>query len=162
MDRAFHLIEDSASKSFRFSAMLMDSSIRGSFFCGNRRRCNTHLRQIQCFRGFYLLTQMSGYHSFLCVQPSLTEHAALQLLVQGLGSLLGWFHPLFHLSSVSQTHRDIHTHTVDVILFQLTAYLVWCFLKLCQMDSLSIYTFWKKKKPSPAVTSKNDAFLIYE
>lgn len=32
----YHLIEDCASKSFRLSAMLMDSSISGSFFCRDR------------------------------------------------------------------------------------------------------------------------------
>lgn len=42
-----HLIEDSASKSLRLSAMLMDSSIRGSFFCGDRSRCNTRKQPIR-------------------------------------------------------------------------------------------------------------------
>lgn len=40
MDGVYHLIEELASKSFRLSAMLIDSSISGSFFCRNGKRCN--------------------------------------------------------------------------------------------------------------------------
>lgn len=39
----------------------------------------------------------SQHHSFFSVQSCLTLHAALQLLVQHLCSLLGRFHPLLHL-----------------------------------------------------------------
>lgn len=35
-----YLMDDSASKSLRLSAMLMDSSISGSFFCRNRDERN--------------------------------------------------------------------------------------------------------------------------
>lgn len=84
-------MDDSASKSLRLSAMLTDSSISGSFFCRDKvRRHKLGLRWVR-------RAQLVVYHSLLCLQPRLALHAALQLLVDMLSCLLGWFNPLLHL-----------------------------------------------------------------
>lgn len=48
-DQTCHLIEESASKSLRLSAMLIDSSIRGSFFCGDTSRWNSFQSSVENF-----------------------------------------------------------------------------------------------------------------
>lgn len=76
-DQTCHLIGDSASKSFRLSAMLIDSSIRGSFFCRDTSRCNTFQSPIEnsdysaCSRGHRNLSTIRFSVSspvWLCMQ----------------------------------------------------------------------------------------------
>lgn len=91
-------MDDSASKSLRLSAMLMDSSISGSFFCRDRVRRYKLPPAVHVDEEDRLFV----YHSLLCLQPRLALHAALQLLVYQLSRLLGWFNPLLHLQSATE------------------------------------------------------------
>lgn len=63
-----YLMDDSASKSLRLSAMLMDSSISGSFFC--RDKVRRHKRGLRWVRRWLRTIRFSASSpAWLCMQP---------------------------------------------------------------------------------------------
>lgn len=100
-----HLIEDSASKSLRLSAMPMDSSIRGSFFCGDRSRCNTFQQQIDCFSGLFLRDAVVSV-PFVFQPPALADSACSPAASCGGPEPPSWPVPLAVPPSCSQSDRQ--------------------------------------------------------